>query len=110
MYQGTTPALLLRVIGKDLTDATVFVSIKTGTRVTTKTREDLTVTLDDEDTEVLCQLKQEETLAMSDGEAEVQIRYVTDEGNAYATNKARFTVKDVLYKKVIEPADGDGDA
>ena len=107
MYQGTNPALLLKVPGKDLTGCKVFVSFKTGTRVTTKTGDDLTVTLENEDTEVLCWLTQEDTLAMSEGEGEVQIRYITDENQARATQKKPITIKSVIYKKVIEYGGGE---
>jgi len=105
MYQGTTPALVLRVKDKDLTEATVFASIRTGTNVVTKTGEDLTVTTDDEDTLIVCTLTQNETLKLNTGDALVQVRYITSDGNAYATTKAKLNVNDVIYKNVIEYAE-----
>ena len=105
MYQGTTPALVLRVKDKDLTEATVFASIRTGTNVVTKTGEDLTVTTDDGDSLIVCTLTQNETLKLNTGDALVQVRYITSDGNAYATTKAKLNVNDVIYKNVIEYAE-----
>ena len=107
MYQGTTPALVLRVKNKDLTEATIFASISTGkTNVFTKTGSDLTVTTDDGDTLVVMTLTQNETLKLNAGDAEVQIRYVEADGNAWATTKAKLTVKDVIYKNMIDYEEG----
>ena len=106
MYQGTTPALVLRVKNKDLTEATIFASIRTGTNVVTKTGEDLLVVIDDEDTLVTMKLTQNETLKMNAGDAMVQIRYIEADGNAWATTKAKVTVNDVIYKNMIEYEEG----
>lgn len=102
MYQGTTPTLVLRVKNRDLTGATVFVSIRTGTNVITKTGTDLAMTASDEDTIVVCTLSQIETLKLNEGDAQVQIRFVDSTGTALATTKAKARVNDVLYKRVIE--------
>ena len=106
MYQGTTPALVLRVKDKDLTEATIFASISTGkTNVFTKTGDDLLVVKDDDDTLVTMTLTQNETLKLNAGDAEVQIRYVEADGNAWATTKAKVRVKDVIYRNIIEAAE-----
>lgn len=105
MYQGTTPALVLRVKDKDLTEATIFASIRTGTNVVTKTGDDLTVTTDDGDTLVTMTLTQNETLKLNTGDALIQIRYIDENGLAWATTKAKVTVKDVIYKEVIDYAE-----
>lgn len=106
MYQGTTPALVLRVKDKDLTEATIFASISTGkTNVFTKTGSDLTVTTDDGDTLVVMTLTQNETLKLNTGDAEVQIRYIDGDGLAWATTKAKVRVKDVIYRNIIEAAE-----
>ena len=107
MYQGTTPALLLRVKGKDLTGCNVFASIKAGMRVITKTGSDLEMDTDDDDTLVLCHLTQEDTLPLSEGEADVQVRFINSDGVAEATSKAKITIESVIYKKVIEYGDGE---
>lgn len=102
MYQGTTPALVLRVKNKDLTeDMTIFASIRTGTNVITKTGEDLIVAKDENDTLVTMTLTQSETLKLNTGDALVQIRYIDDDGLAWATTKAKLNVNDVIYKNII---------
>ena len=109
MYQGTTPALVLRVKDKDLTEATVFASIKDGSHIITKTGEDLIIAKDSDDTLVTVTLTQGETMKMDKGDAEVQVRYITADGNAYATKKARVTVNDVIYRSMIESAEEEGE-
>ena len=105
MYQGTTPALVLRVKDKDLTEATIFASIRTGTNVVTKTGDDLLVVKDDDDTLVTMTLTQNETLKLNAGDAQIQIRYIDGDGLAWATKKAKVKVKDVLYRNIIEAAE-----
>lgn len=109
MYQGTTPTLPLHVKGYDLTEATVFVTIFDNARNTkiTKSGSELIVTYNDdvegeEYSLVLCPLTQNETLRLSQGEAVCQIRFIDSQGQAYATKKASISVRDVLYKEVIE--------
>lgn len=109
MYQGTTPALVLRVKDKDLTGATVFASIKDNTQIVTKTGDDLLIVKDDDDTLVTVTLTQAETLKLDEGDAEIQVRYITSDGIAFATKKARLTVNDVIYKSVIEYEEGEGE-
>lgn len=109
MYQGTTPALVLRVKNKDLTEATVFASIKDGNHIITKTGEDLIIAKDSDDTLVTVTLTQSETMKLDKGVAEMQIRYITADGNAYATTKARVTVNDVIYKSIIEYEEEEGE-
>ena len=107
MYQGTTPTLTFKVPGWDLTDKTVFVSIidKNG-KIITKTIGSPDITYDDETqgeeySLLICQLTQRETLCLTDGHAECQIRFIDSNGLAYATKKAPVTIEDVIYKVVI---------
>ena len=109
MYQGTTPTIPFNVLGRDLTEATVFVTIKDYKRCNeiTKSGSELIVTYNDEVegeeySLVLCPLTQDETLRLSQGEAVCQIRFIDSQGQAYATKKATINVSDVLYKEVIE--------
>ena len=46
-------------------------------------------------------LSQEETLRFTPGTVEVQLRGLTNGGDAFATNVARVAVKEVLLKEVI---------
>ena len=109
MYQGTTPTLTLTVEGADLTDKTVFVTIRCGNYSLTKTGEDVAVSYADGNSTVVIRLTQRETLLMQESTATVQIRFVDAGGNADATNKATFDVQESLYSAVIEYEGGDGE-
>lgn len=110
MYQGTTPAITFEIAGFDASDMTPYVSFKRGAEVLTKTGDDVIIAYDDENEKsvIICQLTQEETLAMRSGEAIVQMRFIDSSRHAYATTKARLGVEDVIYKEVIE-YDGGGE-
>ena len=109
MYQGTTPALTLIVECADLTDKTVFVTIRCGNYSLTKTGGDVAVSYADGNSTVVIRLTQRETLLMPEESATVQIRFVDENGNADATNKAAFEVQESLYPAVIEYEGGDGE-
>lgn len=108
MYQGTTPYVSLKVLGEDLTGKTAYATIRQGNRLITVTGNRLTVDYDAEKqwTRVVFRLTQEETLSLSAGIAEVQIRYIDANGIAQATGKAKVDVEESLLKEVIEYAPG----
>lgn len=109
MYQGTTPSIILEIEGMDLSDATVYVSFKRGNEVLTKS--DVTVTYDSEEqiSAIACPLTQEETLGFRAGTVQVQVRFIYEDGQAYATDKAEITVDNVIYPEVIEYVGGEGE-
>ena len=107
MYQGTTPALTLNVEGVDLTDKTVFVTIRCGNYIMTVSGDDVAVSYAEGVSTVIIRLTQQQTLRMKESTATVQIRFVDENGNADATNKADFDVKSVLYRAVISYEEGD---
>ena len=102
MRRGTTPEVSLVVYGYDLTGAAVFATIKQGQNVITKTGEDLTIEVTEEDTAVTFTLSQEDTLSLQPGRAFVQIRWVDSEDNAYATDISEIQIDGVLLDEVIE--------
>lgn len=109
MYQGTTPELMLKVEGTDLTDKTIFVTIRCGNYVLTKTGNSLSVIYADNYSIVVVKLSQKETLMMKKSEAEVQVRFIDSSGFANATNKAKFNVKESLYQSIIKYSGGETD-
>lgn len=109
MYQGTTPTLTLNVEGADLTDKTAFVTIRCGNYSLTKTGEDVAVSYAEGVSTVVIRLTQRETLLMLEEYATVQIRFIDENGNADATNKATFEVQESLYSAVIEYEGVDGE-
>jgi hypothetical protein len=102
MYQGTTPSIVFEIKNYDLTGATVYVTFKRDKDILTKT--DVSVGYDEETSisTIVCSLTQEETLAMKRGGVLVQIRFIYENGQAFATNKASLEMNDVLYPVVIE--------
>lgn len=108
MYQGTTPALTFDIIGFDASGMTPFVSFKRGNDVLTKTGGDVTVVYDstNQKSVVVCQLSQEETLAMRQGSAVVQMRFIDENNQAYATTEADVEINRVIYKEIIRYGGG----
>ena len=102
MRRGTTPQISQVVYGYDLTGATVYATVKQGQNVITKTGEDLTIEVTDEDTAVTFALSQEDTLSLQPGRAFVQIRWIDSDGNAYANYISEIQVEGVLLDEVIE--------
>ena len=106
MVRGTTPHFILTIEGADLTDQTVYVTVRQRQTEITRSGEDLTVTADTSGTapvstvEVL--LSQEDTLALREGTAEVQVRFIDGDGVAEATETATLVVDRILLDGVIE--------
>lgn len=104
MYRGSTPTLPIRIIGKDLTEAKLFLTIqdKSGKNTTiTSDSERFTVEFDGQDTVGEVELTQTETLAIEAGNAYSQIRFIFSNGKAGVTVKKPLCVNDVLLKDVI---------
>lgn len=106
MYRGTTPDFILTVPGVDLTDKTVYVTIEQKQCEITLSGDGLTVTTDGENSTIAFMLTQEQTLALSEGQASVQVKFIDAAGQAGATKIGRLTVDRALLEKVIE-YDGD---
>jgi hypothetical protein len=104
MYQGTTPAITFEIKGYDLTGATVFVSFKHGNDLLTKSN--VSVSYAGNISTVVCELTQEETLAMKKGAVIVQIRFIYPDGQALATTKKAIEIEDVIYPAVISYGGG----
>lgn len=103
MRHGTTPTYTLTVAGHDLTDKTVFVTIKGGNgRLITKTGDALTITSDTSGSIIVLRLTQAETFELSTGRASIQVRFIDANGVALATNIAEISVERVLKPGVIE--------
>jgi hypothetical protein len=108
MYQGTTPAIVFKIKGYDLTEATVYVSFKQGHSVLTKNSAAVSYDSELNTSTVVCELTQEETLAMKRGGVITQIRFIYENGQAYATDKKAIEMQDVIYPEVIQYG-GDSD-
>ena len=112
MYQGTTPTLKL-VVTEDITQCTVYITfrdVKYGT-VYTWTNHDpeflgMHLDNDERETEIRLRLTQAETLALSRGCIEIQVRFIDAEGIANATDIGRVENLEALYKQEIKYAEG----
>lgn len=108
MYRGTTPEYILHVIGYDLTDKSVFVTIEYAKTELTITNDRLTVTYTEPTTsndgysEIQFTLTQEETLSFKPGIGSVQVRFIGSDGMAEATEYADIEVRPILKDGVIE--------
>lgn len=104
MYQGTTPAIPFTIKGYDLSDATVYITFFNNNNLMTKSGEDVETSYDEgtETSTIVCKLTQQETLDLKRGSVRVQIRFIYENGEAYATNKAVIEVNDVLLQEVIK--------
>ena len=98
MRQGTTPIYTLTIPSYDLTDKTVFVAIGgRGPRVI-KTGDALNVIYDGEASTIAFGLTQEETLSQGLGRAEIQVRFIDENGVAKATD-----IKPIMVERVLQP-------
>ena len=100
MRRGTTPALTLTV-DYDITEWTVYVTLRNGGNVLTLTNDALTMSYANQKTTIALALTQEQTLAFSVGTCEVQVRAIHD-GTAIATNIEKLDVKRILKDGVID--------
>lgn len=107
MIRGTTPDIVLTINGYNLTDKTVYVTISKSGRKLTKTNEDLMITYTGGTSSIAFRLTQEETLAMRIGTASVQVRFISADGTALATDIKTLSIEPVLLEEVIEYAADD---
>ena len=101
MIRGTTPDYILSIDGHDLSNKTVFVTIRQGQIKITKSNQELSISTDSEGSTIAFVLSQKDTLALQEGNAEVQVRFIDSDGVALATEIAPVQVKRVLYERVI---------
>ena len=102
MKRGTTPTITMTV-DADLTDWTVYTSIRGKCKCGVVTFDDsrLTKAYDGELTTMMLTLTQEETLALDVGMVEFQLRAIKD-GTAIATTIEKVPVGQILQDGVID--------
>lgn len=106
MRRGTTPTLTFKVPGHDLTAMTLYLAFKQkGHDVHVKTGTALTASYDAEADETIieCSFTQEETLAFSTGNIEIQLRATENGGiTAIASHIVSVDIKRILQEGVLE--------
>lgn len=103
MRRGTTPSYLLRIVGDDISEFKIVVTIEQEGRLFNLTGDRLDVNFDDEtgDTLILFTLTQEETLNFKTGSAAVQVRAINTDGYAVASNDGVISIRKILYEELI---------
>lgn len=105
--RGTTPVFSLDLEGVDLGGCTVFATIdQNGTQVV-KSGEDLIIEdmTDAEGTTVNVFLSQADTLEFDVGKADVQVRWINSNDEAFASEIGQVQFDRVLLEEVIEYGD-----
>ena len=100
MIRGTTPDFLLTV-NADLVDKAVFVTISQPRTRLTLTGDDLGIASDGTNSVIQIRLTQKQTLALSVGKADIQVRFIDENGIARATEIKTLDVTRVLLERVI---------
>lgn len=104
MRRGTTPTITITCIGETFDDSDLFVTLEQGCLQITKSGEDVikTVLQGGEDCTVAIYLTQEETLMLTKGSAQIQIRWINNNGLANASPIKSIKVDPILLEGVIE--------
>ena len=99
--QGQAGPFAVWARGIDLTTYTISLCIKARGKTIIKTGQDLSVSYADGVTAIVYYLTQDETLALPQGSAEMQIRYVSADGLADRTEIKRVEIDRVLQGGVL---------
>ena len=105
--RATTPGILLTIADFDASAMNVYVTISQGAnRQVTLTGDRLEVQVEQAEggytTAIEFRLTQQETLKLGTGAAEVQVRFINEDGLALATEIGKVSVNPILYEKVIK--------
>ena len=100
MYRGTTPTLVFNINTElDLnTIKEVWVTFDLSP-IKTYTKSD--VAISDEDKTITLKLTQDDTLKFNKHDVKVQLRFLLENGEAYASPIRSITVNDILQNGVI---------
>lgn len=97
MIRGTTPHYTLTIKGYDLTQMSVYVTIRRcDYPVVTLTNDRLTISYDDDTTSIEFSLSQDETLLFEPGNCKIQVRFINSDGDAQATEIGDICVGPIL--------------
>lgn len=101
MIRGTTPTIIFNVNSEiDLNDMVqVWATFKSKLKEVTKDISEINV--DNDKKTVTVRLSQEETLQFHDARVDVQLRFLSRDGKAYASKIKPLKVEDVLKGGVI---------
>lgn len=102
IIRGTTPTITMNVKSELdfelITEIWLYIAQQNKVKVD-KVIED--VTLNDEKKTITCVLSQEDTLALKEGDATIQLRVLLSDGTALANKESKITVLPVRKQGVI---------
>lgn len=100
MYRGTTPTLEVKITGVEIAELeSVYITLKQYQKEVTKSTEDIMV--DEISNTLYIPLSQEDTLTLSRGYVYVQMRAVTKDGLAVASDVKMTIMEEILKEGVI---------
>lgn len=100
MRRGTTPTLKVKVKGIELERlASIYLTLKQNNNEVTKTKDEMTI---EKDNILSCPLSQEDTLKFSMGFVYIQIRAMTNDGVAVASDIEQRIMQEILKGGIIE--------
>lgn len=102
MIRGTTPTIILNLsTSVDLSEVKeMWVTLKSALKE--KTFEKSELTIQPSSYSVSLTLSQEDTLEFSAGDVRVQVRFLMNNGRAYASNIKQLRMDEILKDGVIE--------
>lgn len=99
MTRGTTPTLEIRIEGIDINELLqIFLTIQQGKTEITKENKDIEI---GEENTILVYLTQEETLSFAKGYIWVQLRAITQDGLAVASDIEGIAIEGILKEGKI---------
>lgn len=102
MYRGTTPTLKIKVKGADLSIfKNIYVTIRQGNTEVTKESEKGQLRINIETNVISMPLTQEDTLKFSRGHVDIQMRGITENNRAVASNIKMWSMNRILKEGVI---------
>ena len=102
MRRGTTARLILNVEGADISDSTVHVLFRQKDALICKSTSDLEFETTGNGCRIFLQLDQSDTLRLKAGTVNLQIRWVKDNGEAFASPIVSLRMKESLSSEVIK--------
>lgn len=102
MIKGTTPTLLVKLTGRDITEATDWlVTLKSGIRKVVKAKSECTASVEDGSTMIQVPLTQRETLTLKAGTVEIQLNWLNADGSREASTKGTLELEGNLHEGVM---------
>lgn len=100
MIRGTTPTLEIKITGIEVSELeSIYVTLSQHKNQVTKSAEDITI--DEIANKLYVPLSQEDTLVLQRGYVYVQMRAVTKDGQAVASEIVMKTMEEILKEGVI---------